>query len=475
VSTWGMSLSSSRSMRRLARLEGWQRHALALACSAVAVGVVTVVIQLLKPVAPVISLGVLYVFAVLAVAGVFGLGYSVLVSVASMLAFNWFFLPPTGSFTLSDSRNWLVLAVYLTVAVVVSTQATRSRSRADDAEQRERETAVLAELATALLQGGKIADQIDEIGRRVALVLDADSARIELGPPHPAGPHESPLPLAAGSRAVGTVYLPDQANPSLRVRKRFLPALSSLLAVAVDRETLAAQALQAETLRQSDAAKTAVLRAASHDFRTPLTSIHAAVEALEAGSIELSETDRRELMTTIRVETERLIRLVSNLLDLSRIQAEAAAPMQELWTPDALVAQAIAALGGNAGDRIQDQVATTLPPVRVDPTHAQRVLVNLIENALRHSPDGEPVSIRATNTRREVIFRVIDRGPGIPADQLEEIFEPFHAGSDGGGAGLGLAIARGFAEANGGRVWAESQPGQGATFAFALPSEQPPE
>ena len=148
--------------------------------------------------------------------------------------------------------------------------------------------------------------------------------------------------------------------------------------------------------------------------------------------------------------------------------------MQELWTPDALVAQAISGSGGDAGDRIQVQ-PDHLPPVRVDPTHAQRVLVNLIENALRHSPDGEPVSIRATNTRREVIFRVIDHGPGIPADQLEEIFEPFHAGADGGGAGLGLAIARGFAEANGGRVWAESQPGQGATFAFALPSEQPPE
>jgi len=399
----------------------------------------------------------------------------VIVSVASMLAFNWFFLPPTGSFTLSDSRNWLVLAVYLTVAVVVSTQATRSRARADDAEQRERETAVVAELATALLQGGKIADQIDDIGQRVALVLDADSARIELGPPRPAGAAESPLPLAAGSRAVGTVYLPDQANPSLRVRKRFLPALASLLAVAVDRETLAAQALQAETLRQSDAAKTAVLRAASHDFRTPLTSIHAAIEALDAHSIELNETDRRALMTTIRVETERLIRLVSNLLDLSRIEAEAAAPVQELWTPDALVAQAIAALGGDAGDRIQDQVATTLPPVRVDPTHAQRVLVNLLENALRHSPVDQPVSIRATSTRREVIFRVIDHGPGIPPDQLEAIFEPFHAGANGGGAGLGLAIARGFAEANGGRVWAESQPGQGATFAFALPSEQPPQ
>ena len=475
MTTWGMSLSSSPTLQRLARLDGPRRHALALASCAVAVAVVTAVILLLKPIAPVISLGVLYVFAVLAIAVVFGLAYSVLVSVASMLAFNWFCLPPVGSFTLQDSRNWLVLAVYLTVAVTVSTQATRSRGRAAEAEQRERETAVLAELATALLQGGKIADQIDEIGRRVALVLDADAARIELGPPRPAGTHESPLPLAAGSRAVGTVYLPDQANPSLRVRKRFLPALASLLAVAVDRETLAAQALQAETLRQSDAAKTAVLRAASHDFRTPLTSIHAAVEALEAGSIELSETDRQQLMTTIRVETERLIRLVSNLLDLSRIQAEAAAPMQELWTPDALVTQAIAALGGDAGDRIQDQVATTLPPVRVDPTHAQRVLVNLIENALRHSPADEPVSIRATNTRREVIIRVIDRGPGIPADQLEEIFEPFHAGTNGGGAGLGLAIARGFAEANGGRVWAESQPGQGATFAFALPSEQPPQ
>jgi len=129
---------------------------------------------------------------------------------------------------------------------------------------------------------------------------------------------------------------------------------------------------------------------------------------------------------------------------------------------------------GERGSHVRADLPGDLPPVSVDPAHAQRVLVNLLENALRHSPPGEPVVVRGTRTRQETIIRVVDRGPGIPADRLEEIFEPF-SGDSGSGAGLGLAIARGFAEANGGRVWAESQPGQGASFAFALPVQESPE
>ena len=429
----------------------------------------TVAIALLKPIVPVISLAILYVFAVLPIALAFGLAYSVLVSVACMLAFNWFFLPPVHSFTLADSRNWLVLAVFLVTAVVVSLQAARSRQRAVDAEQREVETAVIARLATSLLEGGTITDMLDEISRNTAAVLGADAARIELGAPHPAPVGESPLPLTVDNRTIGTVYLDVRAEPSLTVRRRFLPALASLLAVASDRERLTEQAVQADTLRRSDAAKTAVLRAVSHDLRTPLTAIRMAVEGLKNPEYQLSEGDRGQLLDTIQVETDRLTRLVSNLLDLSRLQAGAAMPVAELWPPEALVTQAIAALGHDA-DRVRIDVSPDLPPVRVDPTHAQRVLVNLIENALRYSDPSEPILVRGTSTRQEVVLRVVDHGPGIAAGDLERIFEPFYPnGQAQSGAGLGLAIARGFAEANGGQVWAESQPGQGASFAFALP------
>ena len=454
---------------RAALLRGPRRHVVAVLSIAAAVATVTIAIALLQEIVPVISLGILYVFAVLPIALAFGLAYSAVVSVASMLAFNWLFLPPVHSFTLADSRNWLVLAVYLVTAVVVSLQAARSRQRAVDAEQREVEAAVIARLATSLLEGGTVADMLDELSRNTAAVLGADSARIELGPPHPAPVGESPLPLAVDDRKIGTVYLNVRAAPSLTVRRRFLPALASLLAVASDRERLTAQAVQADSLRRSDAAKTAVLRAVSHDLRTPLTAIRMAVEGLKNPHYQLSENDRHQLLDTIEVETDRLTRLVSNLLDLSRIQAGAAAPVAELWPPEALVTQAVAALGHDA-DRVKIDVSPDLPPVRVDPTHAQRVLVNLVENALRYSDPTEPILVRGTSTRREVVLRVVDHGPGIAADDLERIFEPFYPnGQAQSGAGLGLAIARGFAEANDGQVWAESQPGQGASFAFALP------
>ena len=155
----------------------------------------TLAIALIKELAPVVSLGIVYVFAVLPIALAFGLGYSVVVSVASMLAFNWFFLPPVHSFTLSDSRNWVVLAVFVVTAVVVSLQAARSRARAVAAEQRELETATIARLATSLLRGGTVTDRLGELSLDTAAVLGANKARIELGQPHPAPAGESPLPL----------------------------------------------------------------------------------------------------------------------------------------------------------------------------------------------------------------------------------------------------------------------------------------
>ncbi len=177
----------------------------------------------------------------------------------------------------------------------------------------------------------------------------------------------------------------------------------------------------------------------------------------------------------MRLEVDRLERVVGNLLDLSRLQAGAAEPNRELWAVEELLAQAVEQLGA------PDRVALALPEgavvVEVDAIQVERVLVNLLENALKFSPPGEKVHVRVTATRREVIVRIVDRGPGIPGSELERIFEPFArlaTGEDRGGSGLGLAIAKGFAEGNGGRVWAESQPGQGASLVLALPLVEVP-
>jgi two-component system sensor histidine kinase KdpD len=423
---------------------------------------------------PVLSLGALYLFVVLPVAVVWGRAYAISVSVASMLAFNFFFLPPVHTFTLSDRANWFALAVYLVVAVVVSDLAARSRRRAADAEQRERETALLASISTALLSGRALEEEIPAMAEDAAAVLGADSARIELGPRHEPPPGESPLELEAGGRFVGALYVREGPEPNLPARRRFLPPLASLLAVASERARLERDALEAEALRRSDTVKTAVLRAVSHDFRSPLTAIRVAVDGLSSETLELDPSDRAGLLETVRVESARLDRLVGNLLDLSRLEAGAASPAPALWSPDDLVGQAL----GPGRERIRVDVGADVPPVQVDAAQIQRVLVNLLDNALRFSPEKAPVLVRATHTRQDVILRVVDQGPGIQEGDLERIFDPFQAHRTGEarvGTGLGLAIARGFAEANGGRVWAESRPGQGASFVLALPVAEPPE
>lgn len=214
-------------------------HVAALVGSVGAVAVVTLASELFKTFVPVLSLGVLSVFAVLVVALVWGMAYAVPVAVASMLAFNWFHLPPLYTFTVADGSNWFALAAYIVVAVTVSLLADRVRRRAAEAEQREREAALLADVAGDLLGGRDLQDELESISGRAAQVLGVSRARIELGRhAPPAG--EAPHPLEVDRRMVGTLYLPDGEAPSLADRGRFLPALASLLAVAVDRRPMEA-------------------------------------------------------------------------------------------------------------------------------------------------------------------------------------------------------------------------------------------
>jgi two-component system, OmpR family, sensor histidine kinase KdpD len=442
------------------------RILLPLAGSLAAVTLTTLLVWGLKSFAPTLSLGVLYVFAVLPVAVVWGTLWSLPVAVASMLAFNFFFLPPIHTFTLRDSANWFALTVYSVTAVVVSELAARARRRAADAEQREREAALLAEIAGHLLGGKPLDSELGWVGEQTAAVLDVPSAQIELGAARRRG-GESPILLEVEGRAVGTLYTPPDSDPDLGVRHRFLPALAALLAVAFDRSRLEREALEAETLRRSDLVKTALLRAVSHDLRSPLTGITTAIGALRSDSLVFSDEDRSVLLDTIAVDAERLGRLVGDLLDLSRLEAGGAEPDAEVWALDDLVREAVHDLPG--GSRVE--IAGERPLVNVDAVQIERVLANLVENALKFSPPPARVHIRITATRQEAIVRVVDQGPGLAADDLERVFEPFYRGSRDrpSGAGLGLAIARGFAAANGGRVWAESRPAQGATFALALP------
>ncbi len=441
---------------------GSWRLPIGFAASVAAVALITALIGLLQPHVPVLSLGALYVFVVLPVAIFLGLPYALLVAIVSILAFEFFFLPPIHSFAIADPSSWFALGVYVVIAVVVSELAARSRRRAREAE-------LLAQVATSLLERGGAALELDAIAAEAARALGVRHARIELGAEQKGTDAEVEHELSVGSRQVGRIFLEGRRERSRRAGGRLLSALSSLLAVAIEHESLAEEALQAETLRRSDAVKTAIIQAVSHDLRTPLATMETALGSLRDTRFVLTDADRAELLDAIDAEHTRLKRLVENLLDLSRLQAGAARPAPELWAVDQLLVDALDEVEG--GERVEVVLPEAVPAVLVDAVQIERVLVNLLENALKFSPPDATVGVRVASTRDQVVIRVIDRGGGIPQTELARIFEPFQRlpGERQRGAGLGLAIARGFAEANGGRVWAESKPGQGASFMLALP------
>jgi two-component system sensor histidine kinase KdpD len=433
--------------------------------SGAAVAFVTAAIALFEKFVPVLSLGALYIFAVLPVALLWGLSYAIPVSIASMLAFNWFYLPPVHTFTLADSRNWFALAVYLVTAIVVSDLAARSRRRA-------REAALLARIAHTLLERGGVAGELDEIAEGAATALGAASARIALAPEPVRKPGEVGRPLEAGGRRIGTIFLRRERRGSTAARRHVLPPLASMLAVALDREGLERDAVEAEALRRSDSMKTAVLRAVSHDLRSPLMAISTSAGTLQRFDATLSDADRQDLLETIVVESERLDHLVGNLLDLSRLQGGVLQPERRLCNVEDLVAEALSELA-DEGTRIDVVRGGDEPAfVSVDPGQIERVFANVLENALKYSPTGSPVHVTIDEGDKDVLIRVHDGGPGLSSDELARVFEPFHRGSSSAGtrgAGLGLAIARGFADANGCRVWAETGDLGGATFVVSIP------
>jgi two-component system sensor histidine kinase KdpD len=411
-----------------------------------AVAVVSALVEVLEPHVPVLSLGVLYVFAVLPVAVLWGTQLALAASVASMLAFNWFFLPPKHTFQLRDGANWLALAVYCVTAVVVGFLAARARRRSADAEQRRREASLLADAAADLLRGTPEERALEKAAEPLAAALGVEALRIVPGA-HAPEAGERALPM----RDVATVLVDSELDVDDAVAARVLPALGALFAVQAD-------ALEAEALRRSDTLKTALLRSVSHDLRSPLTAILAAAGALTNAELSLDDADRAELSNAIRQEAERLNRVVGDLLDLSRLEAGAAEPHLELWSADELVGQA---LDGNA--RVQVELDDAAPPVRVDGAQVERALANLIGNALKFSPPDSPVFVHVEHGSTELRFHVLDHGPGIRDADRESLFRPFHSG------GLGLAIARGFAEVNGGAVWAQEDP-TGGHFVLALPT-----
>jgi two-component system, OmpR family, sensor histidine kinase KdpD len=254
-----------------------------------------------------------------------------------------------------------------------------------------------------------------------------------------------------------------RAAESERRREEADRALEEAAALAAERDRMREEAIEAEALRRSDELKTSLLRSVSHDLRTPLTAIIAAGAALDSPSATAAE--RHELSDAVVDEGRRLSRLVENLLDVSRLESGNAEPHREPVEVADLLEAARESIGSN-GDQVRLALDEDLPALRADPTQLERAFANLLENAVVHG-EGQPVLVRSRLVGPRLVVRVVDRGPGVPENLRERIFEPFYrspGAASGTGSGLGLAIARGFIEANGGEVEVESLPGQGSSF-----------
>jgi two-component system sensor histidine kinase KdpD len=452
---------------------GAERPPLLLGCglAAVAIAVATAIVYPLKSVAPVVSLSIVYVPVVMLVSAYWGWALGLATAVASAAAFNFFHLPPVGTFELADGRDWVALAVFTIVAGPVSAVANLARGRAVEAERRRQEADLAAGLARELLAGAQTREALGVTARRVAEAMALPSAAIALGAAA-GSERQLAIPLRGANGEQLATLLVSRALPAEtieRLHTQVAPPLGALVAVALRRDAVQAEAVETAALRRSDELKTALLQAVSHDLRTPITAVVAAGHALAASS--LTGDERRELSAAVVEEGERLSALVSKLLDLSRLQAGRAEPRRE-WVSLEEVLLTARDEQGDDGD-IRLAVDFNVPAVRADAAQLQRVFSNLVENARRYS-NGLPVTVHARRAGGRVLVRVVDQGPGIRPGEQERIFEPFYRGaqSDGGrwtGSGLGLAIARGFVEANGGRISVESLPGQGTSFVVELP------
>jgi two-component system, OmpR family, sensor histidine kinase KdpD len=447
--------------------------AMGMLAALLSVAAATAAIYPLKGVAPAVSLSVVYLPAVLLISAYWGLPLGLATSLASATAFNFFHIPPVGRFTIADSRNWVALAAFTTVAAAVSTMADVARSRALEAERGRAQADLAARLARELLAGAGTRSALEEASQSVADALAISSASIELGR-HMADPGHTAIPLrGADHEQFATLVVPSEVPSATleRLHRQVLPSLEALVAIALHRDAVQAEAVETAALRRSDELKTALLQAVSHDLRTPVTAIVAAGHAM--GAHTLTAKERSELGAAVVHEGERLSSLIDKLLDLSRLQAGKAEPQREwISIEDVLLAARDALPDGGA--EIRMSVDADAPPLRVDAVQLEQAFVNLLENARRYS-DGLPVLVRARRVGSQLIVRVVDRGPGIPPAEQERIFEPFYRGTQSRrgrvGSGLGLAIAKGFVEANDGRIAVESLPGQGTSFVVAFPLE----
>jgi two-component system sensor histidine kinase KdpD len=433
----------------------------------------TLVIYPLQHLAPVVSLGVVYLLVVVVVSVYWGALLGLATAILSALAFNYFHLPPVGRLALADSRDWVALLAFVVVSAATGFVGSLARERAEEAEQRRREADLATELARVLLGGSRLDAALQAAAQRLASAIATSSAAIELGEAAPDGRRVN-FPLRDGDQVIGTLVLPAASlgtGERERIARRIVPALQSVLAAALHRAELQAEVVETALLRRSDETKTAVLRSVSHDLRTPLTAILSAATALDPHTAGVAEA--AEAQAVVIEAATRLSRLVEKLLDLSLLQAGNLEPRSESYSLEDVLHEAVAHVTADAKlTQFRLSLDPDLPLLDGDPGQVERAFANLLENAARYSA-GKPVAVRAHRAGERLRVRIVDQGPGVRAGELERIFLPFYRSPRDApghqGSGLGLAISRGFMELNGGQISVESLPGQGTTFIVELP------
>ncbi|MDQ1048598.1 K+-sensing histidine kinase KdpD [Streptomyces sp. V4I2] len=390
---------------------------------------------------------------------------------------NYYFTPPLHRLTIADPKNIVALVVFFAVAVSVASVVDLAARRTHQAARLRAESEILSFLAGSVLRGETSLEALLERMREtfgmesVALLeresdVDPWTCAGSVGPQPCQYPEDADVDMPVGDHMA--LALSGRVLPASD--RRILAAFAAQAAVVLDRQRLQSEADQAKELAEGNRIRTALLAAVSHDLRTPLAGIKAAVSSLRSDDVAWSEEDQAELLEAIEEGADRLDHLVGNLLDMSRLQTGTVTPLIREIDVDEVVPMA---LGGVPEDSVELDIPETLPMVAVDPGLLERSVANLVENAVKYSPADERVLVAASAMADRVEVRVVDRGPGVPDEAKDRIFEPFQRYGDaprGAGVGLGLAVARGFAEAMGGTLNAEDTPGGGLTMVLTVPA-----
>ncbi|MFF5105468.1 ATP-binding protein [Streptomyces sp. NPDC000134] len=420
---------------------------------------------------------VLLYLALTVAAALLGGLYPALASAAvGSLLLNWFFTPPVSRITISDPKNILALAIFVGVAVSVASVVDLAARRTHQAARLRAESEILSFLAGSVLRGDT---SLEALLERVRETFGMDSAALlerendvapwtcagRAGPgPSVERPEDADVDMPVGDHMA--LALTGRVLPA--EDRRVLAAFAAQAAVVLDRRKLREEAERARALAEGNRIRTALLAAVSHDLRTPLAGIKAAVSSLRSDDVAWSEEDQAELLEGIEEGADRLDHLVGNLLDMSRLRTGTVTPLIREIDVDEVVPMA---LGGVPEADVELDIPESLPMAAVDPGLLERSVANLVENAVKYSPPGHRVLVAASALGDRVEIRIVDRGPGVPDEGKERIFEPFQRYGDaprGAGVGLGLAVARGFAEAMGGTLAAEDTPGGGLTMVLTV-------